>query len=1095
MTQQPCDRFARAVVAVWGLLAALLVSTAARGSEPQWVEQGPGPAVVSGAYTEVTGAVNALAPHPTDPNTLYAATVNGGIWRTRDAEAISPTWVPLTDQWPSLSTTAIVFDPLDATHRTLWAGLGHASSGSPQNGPPNGPLLGLLRTQDEGATWTELGRSTFSGQTISSILPTTIVTPTGQVILVTTWWFNGRAGLYRSADGGVTWMQLCGTKADLDGLDNDADGSVDEPNEVQLSRFPIDAYALVSNPADPTHVYVALENGVYRSADGGLSWVDVSAGLTGLNRSAWNRLHLAITPLTDFGPRLLVGVQGLGIFVSDDEGEAWSTLPPIPDGSVFAGELLASPFGALTTAFPGSPPGAGTGHWYGDAFGAGWRRLAPAPDGSSPHVDGRDWVISAGNTMFESDDGGVYRMRDFNSSVPYWESANGSLRVTEFLSIAYDRLFEIVFGACWDNSIPQQTVPDGTRWGMNESFWGDGVQVGVDAVTAPPDSTVHYSSQQHWFQFRRRTYGSPTTLLSDESPGGPNGPVIQGTGGLHWNHVEGNLDDANQNDLGTVRFVQPWALHRFDGQRLLLGTDYLYESRDRGDSFVSLGGIGAHPRSGLPIPLNPVGTVTAYAYGHRDDAELLFVGTSGVARVPLPTGGLFAITTPRLWARNAPLNLTPFPILTYPGSTPWDIVFSPDDDTIVYVLDDGGRVWWTSDRGAIWDEVSGGTSAGGLGRLSRDLRTIEIVRVAGKDMVLVGGQGGVFALNDIADVVPPVWRKLGVAFPNAIVTDLQWDPADDVLVAGTYGRGTWKITNVSGAFADRTPGPPEITVGKPQCGDVINPFTPVTIATPDAQVTSVSYRFFLDGAAPPGYTAVPGASTTVTLDAPSGVYRLEAFASIAGSPGSPARRTLEVVDPGTLYLRCRIAKRLQPLIHQVTIVPNLSPTFATPLRRAAARMDAAALQVEAGQLTRSQRSVQSAIRSMLRFEGRVERHASRNRIAPGTRLQLLGMADDIVTDLLTTVTAPVCTVCDKVPQPFCGDGTCDAPVETCAACPADCGPCEECVCDARMLEICGKCRVACSQCCRLCNCGDGVCDEEEKCESCPADCGQCPPEP
>src|SRR5258708_578904 len=55
---------------------------------PSWVEQGPGPITGNNTNTEglqfiqVAGAVTSLAPHPTAPNPLYAATTNAALLRT-----------------------------------------------------------------------------------------------------------------------------------------------------------------------------------------------------------------------------------------------------------------------------------------------------------------------------------------------------------------------------------------------------------------------------------------------------------------------------------------------------------------------------------------------------------------------------------------------------------------------------------------------------------------------------------------------------------------------------------------------------------------------------------------------------------------------------------------------------------------------------------------------------------------------------------------------------------------------------------------------------------------------------------------------------
>src|SRR5439155_16310182 len=39
----------------------------------------------------------------------------------------------------------------------------------------------------------------------------------------------------------------------------------------------------------------------------------------------------------------------------------------------------------------------------------------------------------------------------------------------------------------------------------------------------------------------------------------------------------------------------------------------------------------------------------------------------------------------------------------------------------------------------------------------------------------------------------PTWRKLGGNLPNAIVNDIHYDPTDDVLVVGTFGRSAWAM--------------------------------------------------------------------------------------------------------------------------------------------------------------------------------------------------------------------------------------------------------------------------------------------------------------
>ena len=101
------------------LLALLAAASPAGAQAPAWVPaqpdviggpwgvQGPGPSnngQLEGIPNRpVTGAVNALAAHPTNPDILYLGAVNGGVWRTLNAAAASPVWTPLMDGQSSLS--------------------------------------------------------------------------------------------------------------------------------------------------------------------------------------------------------------------------------------------------------------------------------------------------------------------------------------------------------------------------------------------------------------------------------------------------------------------------------------------------------------------------------------------------------------------------------------------------------------------------------------------------------------------------------------------------------------------------------------------------------------------------------------------------------------------------------------------------------------------------------------------------------------------------------------------------------------------------------------------------------------------------------
>jgi hypothetical protein len=221
--------------------------------------------------------------------------------------------------------------------------------------------------------------------------------------------------------------------------------------------------------------------------------------------------------------------------------------------------------------------------------------------------------------------------------------------------------------------------------------------------------------------------------------------------------------------IADAQFVTPLELNAINPTRLVIGgSNSVYESFNQGSTITEIDGPGANRN--------------AMAYGGRsggvDNQDVLYVG-SGTA--------VFLRTT-------VGAALAPTAALPAGGGTVRDVVLDTDDWRIAFAID-SNQVFRTTDAGASWTDITGNLMQRGAG----DFNTTEFVAGAApndNDLLLVGTNAGVFVSFSSSGFT--IWNKLGTGLPNALVADLDYNVADDVLLAGTLGRGAWTITNLRG---------------------------------------------------------------------------------------------------------------------------------------------------------------------------------------------------------------------------------------------------------------------------------------------------------
>ena len=695
-----------------------------------------GPAFMSGRIADI-------ALHPADHSIWYVAVGSGGVWKTVNN---GTTWKPLFDEQSAYSIGCVTLDPSNPD--VVWVGTGENVGGRHV-----GYGDGLYRSSDGGQSWEHRGLK--KSEHISKIIvhpddPNRVyVAAQGPL-----WSAGGQRGFYRTTDGGKTWTRTLG--------DEQWTGVTD----------------ILMDPRNPDRLYAATwqrhrsiaaylgggpKTALYRSEDGGKSWTELKKGLP---EAHMGKIGLALSPQD---PDVVYAAIELhhregAVYRSTDRGASWEKRSETVSGATgphYYQELYASPHqkGRLYLMDVRAQ--------ISEDGGKTFRRM----NETFKHSDNHAMAFRPGdpNYLLFGTDGGLYESHDGGKNWRYIDN----LPVTQFYKLALDdsRPFYNIYGGTQDNNTQMGPSRTDNYHGIQNSDWEVVLFAdGHEPATEPGNPNIAYAQWQqgNLTRLNRRT-GEVTYIRPQPEEGA---------------------------EPERYNWDAPILVSRHDSQRLYHGSQRLWRSNNRGDSWQALSGDLTRDEERIEMPImgkqqswdnawdfyamSTYGTITSIAESSQKE-NLLMVGTDD---------GLLQVT------RNGGKDWRRIPLSELPGAPARAYVnhLAPDryDGETFYLALDNHKfgdfrplLYKTTDAGQSWENLAKNLPDRHLvWRIIQDPKE--------EELLYIGTEFGVFfSLNGGED-----WSKMAGGIPNIAVRDLALQEREDDLVAATFGRGFYLLDHL-----------------------------------------------------------------------------------------------------------------------------------------------------------------------------------------------------------------------------------------------------------------------------------------------------------
>lgn len=762
----PLQSIVRLLVALPFVAVVLAVVSAQQPQLPQQTGSADPLAALRWRYIGPVGnRVSAVAGVPGDPDVYYAGAASGGVWKTTDGGTY---WEPIFDGQSAQSIGAIAVAPSDPN--VVWVGTGeqwirsHISIGD-----------GIYKSTDAGRTWTKTGleksgrfsRIVIHPQNPDIVLACTIGTAYGP---------QPERGVFRTADGGKSWDRVLF----VDENTGCADVVMDPGNPrilfAGMWQFDIKTWGRFSGGPG---------SGLYRSADGGLTWTKITGhglpvhqvGKFGLAiaRTNPNRIY-ALIETSDGVPWKGDEPDRGKLWRSDDGGQTWQLMN------------YDRTLGGRTHYYfrmAVSPDNDNEAYFLNAAYSVsldGGKSSVVQQGRSSPGGDNHDiWIDPTNaNRMAVANDGGV------SISVNRGRSWNRiQLPIAQIYHVTVDNDVPYhVLGNKQDG--PSYRGPSNSRLGGFGGFGGGiprslWVTVGGgESGFATPDPT------------------DPTLVWSTASGSGSVGGIV-----VRHNTRTGvsrNVEIWPDSPLGSpaaevkyrFNWTMPFLMSPHDRNTLYAGSQFVHMTTDGGNTWKVISpDLTTNDKSKQQIS----GGLTPDNIGVEYACVVMAIAESPLEKGVIWAGtndGLIQVTRDggKTWT-NVTKNI--------PGLPEWGTVYSIDASRFnagtAYAVFDFHQVnnrdpyaYKTADYGKTWKLIVNGIPKTMLS-YAHAIKEDPVKQ----GLLYLGTEGGIFVSFDDGER----WQPLQLNLPHAPVYGITVQPQFNDLVIATYGRGFWILDDLS----------------------------------------------------------------------------------------------------------------------------------------------------------------------------------------------------------------------------------------------------------------------------------------------------------